>query len=290
MLGGVTPVSDLPGTSGELGRELVTAIELARAAGALVMRVRDGGDLDVEMKTGNEPVTIADKRASELIVAGIAAAFPGDPVISEELAPAPGAMGSQRLWLIDPIDGTKDFIRGSEGFSVMIGIVRDDRAVLGVVHQPAVAPSGRTFFATPEGAWVATADGVQPLHVSAVATAGEIRLVASASHRSDDIDRVKATLGIDNELNIGSVGVKLSLIAMGVRDLYVNPWPKTKAWDSCAPQAILERAGGRLTDLFGGRISYTGELRHTKGLVASNGLVHDDVVARLAPLFSHLRA
>ena len=75
---------------------------------------------------------------------------------------------------------------------------------------------------------------------------------------------------------------------MGVRDLYVNPWPKTKVWDTCAPQAILERAGGRLTDLFGGPLDY-GELRQPRGLVASNGRVHDEVVAKLAPLFEHLR-
>src|SRR5262249_24303999 len=87
-----------------------------------------------------------------------------------------------------------------------------------------------------------------------------------------------------------SVGVKLSLIAMGVRDLYVNPWPKTKAWDTCAPEAILERAGGKLTDLFGDSIAYDGpDLRHPRGLVASNGHVHDEVIARIAPLFERLR-
>jgi 3'(2'), 5'-bisphosphate nucleotidase len=99
---------------------------------------------------------------------------------------------------------------------------------------------------------------------------------------------VKERLGIGDEQNVGSVGVKLCLIAAGVRDLYVNPQAKTKAWDTCAPEAILARAGGRLTDLRGAAIEYAGDLMHRRGLVASNGRVHDEVVQKLAPLFPHL--
>jgi 3'(2'), 5'-bisphosphate nucleotidase len=274
----------LPGTSGTLGQELIRALELARAAGDLVRRLQ-GGELGVEMKPGDEPVSVADRRASELIVAGLTASFPGDPVISEELPPAPGAFGAPRLWLVDPIDGTKDFIRGEDGYSVMIGLVSGGRPALGVVHQPA---ADRTFYATPDGAWVARGGAASPLAVSPIASAGEARLVVSRSHRSPDIDRVKERLGIGDEENVGSVGVKLCLIAMGVRDLYVNPQAKTKAWDTCAPEAILTRAGGRLTDLLGAPIEYHGDLAHRRGLVASNGRVHDEVVQRLAPLFSHL--
>lgn len=268
-----------------LAEELARALDLARRAGALV-RGLQGGELGVELKPGDEPVSVADRRASELIVAGLAAAFPADPIISEELPPAPGAFGAPRLWLVDPIDGTKDFIRGEDGYSVMIGLVSGGRPALGVVYQPV---PDRTFYATPDGAWVTVGGGAPaPLAVSAVARAGEARLVASRSHRSVDIDRVKERLGITDEKNIGSIGVKLCLIAAGLDDLYVNPQSKTKAWDTCAPEAILERAGGRLTDLLGAPIAYRGELAHRRGLVASNGLVHDEVVQRLAPLFSHL--
>ena len=271
--------------SSKLEQELARAMELAREAGELVRRLQ-GGDLGVELKPGDEPVSVADRRASELIVAGLRAAFPDDPVISEELPPAPGAFGAPRLWLVDPIDGTKEFIRGEDGYSVMIGLVAEGRPALGVVHQPAAS---RTFYATPDGAWVATAGGeITPLAVSAVADPGAARLVSSRSHRSADIDRVKERLGIGDEQTIGSVGVKLCLIAAGVRDLYVNPQAKTKAWDTCAPEAILARAGGRLTDLLGAPIEYRGELAHRRGLVASNGRIHDEVVQKLAPLFAHL--
>jgi 3'(2'), 5'-bisphosphate nucleotidase len=253
------------------------------------MKLRTGA-LDVELKPGDEPVTIADRRASELIVEGLRRTFGSDPLISEELAPPPGALGASRLWLVDPIDGTKDFIRGLDGFSVMIGLIDGGRPALGVVHQPAVGPRGRTFFATPDGgAFAFVGDQIEPMRVSGTATAAEARLVASASSRTESTDRVKSTLGITDELNVGSVGVKLALIALGLRDLYVNPIPKTKAWDTCAPEAILTRAGGRLTDLFGAPIDYT-ELGHPRGLVASNGHVHDEVIAKLAPMFGAMRA
>lgn len=268
-----------------MNRELDIALALARQAGSLVTQMRQGG-LDVEMKPGDEPVTAADRTSNELIVRGLAAAFPDDAIISEELPPDPSASGAVRLWLVDPIDGTKDFIRGGDGFSVMIGLAIDGRPVVGVVHQPTI---DRTFCATPDGAFVDESGTRRPLVVSDIATASTARLVASASHRSGDIDRVKSTLGIDDEQNIGSVGVKLGLIAMGLRDLYVNPWPKSKAWDTCAPEAILTRAGGRLSNLFGEPIVYGGELRHPRGLVASNGGIHDEVVAKIAPLFGALR-
>lgn len=265
-------------------RELARAIELARLAGAEVMRMQRG-ELQVEMKPGDEPVTVADRRASELLVAGLAASFPADPIISEELTPAPGALGAPRFWLVDPIDGTKDFIRGEDGYSVMIGLVCDGRPAVGVVYQPAI---DRLFYGTPDGALMTYQGATTPLAVSSVAAAADVRLVASKSHRSPDLDRVKQQLGIANELNIGSVGVKLCVIAAGMRDLYVNPAAKTKAWDTCAPEAILVPAGGRLSDLFGTPIDYTKELAHRRGLVASNGLVHDEVVAKLTPLFAHL--
>jgi 3'(2'), 5'-bisphosphate nucleotidase len=266
--------------------EIARAIDLARQAGAEVVRMRRG-ELGVEMKPGDEPVTVADRRASELIVAGLRYTFPTDPIVSEELPADAAAFASKRLWLVDPIDGTKDYIRGGDGFSVMIGLVIDGRPALGVVHQPTL---DRTYFATPDGgAHVLAAGTARELRVSDVATAGEARLVASASHRTADIDRVKEQLGIDDEQNIGSVGVKLCLIAQGSRDLYINPSAKTKAWDTCAPEAILVRAGGRLTDLGGSPIDYSGDLRHRRGLAASNGLIHDEVIGRLSPLFAHLR-
>jgi 3'(2'), 5'-bisphosphate nucleotidase len=279
------PALALPGADGPLGRELRVACDLAVAAGVEILKLRRG-ELGVEFKPGDEPVTIADRRASELIVAGLTAAFPADVVISEELADDPRRLAARRVWYVDPIDGTKDYIRGADGFSVMIGLCDGAVPVLGVVHQPT---TGRTYFATPDGgAHVRADDGaIAALVPSTTAAAAAAKLVVSASHRSAAIDEVKGALGIADEANIGSVGLKLCLIAAGVRDLYVNPAAKTKSWDTCAPEAILARVGGRLTDLGGQPISYAiAELGHRYGLVASNGHVHDEVIGRLGPLFA----
>jgi 3'(2'), 5'-bisphosphate nucleotidase len=265
-------------------RELAEALRLARAAGALVLDVRRG-DLGVEMKAGDEPVTIADRRSSELIVAGLRAAFPADVVISEEHPDDRARLTARRVWYVDPIDGTKDFIRGDSGFAVMIGMTEDSRPTTGVVYQ---AAADRMFWATPDaGAWVQVADeAAHRIAVSTVSAPGDIRLVASKSDRSTTIDDVKSALGIASEVNVGSVGLKLALIALGERDLYVNPWPKCKAWDTCAPEAIIRAAGGVLTDLYGAPVRYDeADLGRLHGLVASNGHVHEAVIAQLSSLF-----
>ena len=126
---------------------------------------------------------------------------------------------------------------------------------------------------------------VSPMY-SDVREPSQIRMVASKSHRSETIDRVRAELGISDELNVGSVGLKLGLIAEGLRDLYVNPAGHSKLWDACGPEAILAEAGGRLSDVTGAPLDYRGaELGNVRGLIASNGLLHDEVVRRLAALF-----
>ena len=263
--------------------ELEAALNAARAAGEVIQRLYRS-NLAVQIKADRSPVTEADLQAERVIRAVLSEQFPGYGFYGEETGQH--AMDAENIWLVDPIDGTKDYIRNEDGYSVMIGLVCDGRPTVGVVHQPTL---DRTYFATPDGgAHVEHAGVCTPLAVSNVATSAAVRLVASKSHRSADLDRVKIALGIDNELNIGSVGLKLSVIATGTHDLYVNPSAKTKAWDTCAPEAILVRAGGRLSDMFGGPIEYRGELQHRRGLIASNAAVHDEVVQKLGPLFPQL--
>lgn len=271
-------------TSQSFQRELEVAERLAAEAADIACRYRDG-DLKVELKAGDEPVTIADRAASRLIVEGLMAAFPDDVVISEERADDLRRLEADRVWYVDPIDGTKDFIRGNDGFSVMIGLNVAHVPTVGVVFQPV---GSRIFCAAPDiGAWFRSPEH-QPrkLQVSAVERLEDLRLVASNSHRDSNIDRVKSALGIDNEFNIGSVGLKLSLIALAERDLYVNPATKCKTWDTCAPEAILHAAGGLMTDLHGAPLRYDEEqMLRTTGMVASNGRIHDQIIAKLSPLF-----
>lgn len=265
-------------------RELEVARDLALAAGKVVLDRRDG-DLAVETKAGGEPVTRADRDASDLIVAGLARAFPDDLAISEEAPPDLARLATaERAWFVDPVDGTRDFIRGDVGFAVMIGLTVGGRPRLGVVYQPI---GENLFLASPEvGCLLTEGTGTRRLRVSGLRDASLIRLVASKSHRTSKIDEVKAVLGVEDELNLGSVGLKLGLIALGERDLYVNPSSHSKAWDTCAPEAILAHAGGRLTDLHGRPLEYRGpDLWNHRGLLASNGILHDEVLAKIRPIF-----
>jgi 3'(2'), 5'-bisphosphate nucleotidase len=187
--------------------------------------------------------------------------------------------------VVDPLDGTQDFIGGLEGFAVMIGLLEAGRPVLGVVHCPVARA---TYRAIARGGAELLLSGAPPapLRPTAIAELGAVRLVASKSHRSERIDHAKAALGISDELNVGSVGLKVGLIARGERELYLNPDGHCRLWDTCAPEAILVEAGGRITDLHGDPLRYDpGQLRLNHGIVATNGACHDAVLAALAPLF-----
>ena len=140
----------------------------------------------------------------------------------------------------------------------MIGLCVDGIPTLGIVNQPTQL---QTFIGAPGMGAQRWREGETPLPmaVSKERELAKLRLVASRSHRTPEIDEVKSALGIQDEKNIGSVGLKLSLIALCERDLYVNAKPFCKAWDTCAPEAILVAAGGRVTDLFGNALTYQEE-------------------------------
>jgi len=272
-----------PLDSKDLSRELEIARTVAVEAAALVASFK-GRPLDVQRKPGGEPVSAADLESSELIVRRLSAAFPGDAILSEELPDDSARLHNPRVWMIDPIDGTSDFVRGDPGYVVMIGLCVEGRPALGVVAQPSTQAVWMGVVGA--GAWKDEPgkDRV-PIRVSSVSEPRDIRLVASKSHRSEYYERFRHALGITDELALGSVGLKVAMIAQGSRDLYVYPGSQTKIWDSCGPEAILTAAGGMVTDSDGIPLRYTESALHNpRGVVASNGLVHRqaiDAVARL---------
>jgi 3'(2'), 5'-bisphosphate nucleotidase len=267
----------------DLSRELETAAGIAREASVLV-RGYHGKRLAVQIKGDDEPVTEADHAASELIVGRLKAAFPDDAILSEEIPDSGERLGRPRVWMVDPIDGTRDFVRGEDGFVVMIGLAVDGRPAVGAVAHPV---SGAVYSgAAGAGAWRDGPGGERTaLRTSTVSRPPDIRLVASKSHRSARIDAVKRALQITDEMNIGSIGLKIGLVSEGVRDLYVYTGGRTKIWDTCGPEAILAAAGGRMTDAHGKPLVYDeADLHNRHGLVASNGPLHDFVIEALAPI------
>ena len=266
-------------------RELEVARELALAA-ADIVRTYMGRPISVESKVGNEPVTEADRAANAYIVEHLARAFPHDVILSEELPDDGSRHGAERVWMVDPIDGTSDFILGEKGFCVMIGLTVAGIPTVGVLSQPT---TNKTYGGiVGGGAWLETAGGPRvALHTSTLARPPGIRLVASKTHRTARVDAVRRALQIEDEINIGSVGLKIGLVAEAARDLYVYTGGRTKIWDTCGPEAVLVAAGGRVTDMDGQPLAYTKtELYNQRGIIASNGPLHDHVLQALAPLLA----
>ena len=254
--------------------ELSIVLPLVRQAGEIALRY-SRGPLQVSYKGKNDPVTQADREINHLLVAGLRRAFPDDAVLAEESADHPEArLGNPRLWCVDPLDGTREFTERLPQWCIMVGLAVHERATLGVVYAPA-KPLLMVGVAS-AGAWQWTEDGWQRLQVSRVQDPAEATVVVSRSHRSPKTDALLQALGIRREIRHGSVGLKISLLALQQADLYLHPSGGTKEWDLCAPEAILHGAGGRMTDLWGRPFRYNRpDPRNPHGLIASNGFLHE---------------
>jgi 3'(2'), 5'-bisphosphate nucleotidase len=270
------------------GRELSVALELAREAGAAILDLYEG-PLDIEQKANaddREPVTQADRLANEIIVARLGQEFPGDGILAEESIDTSHRLHKSRVWMIDPLDGTTGFIDGNGDFAVQIGLTENGECVLGVVYQPL---TGVLYRATRgRGTWIERPDfEPEQGHVSDHREISTMRLAASRSHPSPRMGQVLQAFGIREKVLRGSVGIKVGLIVEQQCDLYVHLSPRTKQWDTCAPEVILNEAGGRITDLFGRPLRYNhADVQNRNGVVASNGVSHSQIVAALQPLLS----
>jgi 3'(2'), 5'-bisphosphate nucleotidase len=266
--------------------ELHVALKLAREAGDVIMSFYNG-PLHIEQKReaeDREPVTQADRIANDLIVQGLTRDFAEDGILAEESVDTDRRLEKRRVWMVDPLDGTTGFIDGNGDFAVQIGLSEEGNCVLGVVYQPV---SGVLYRAVQGGGTWIERPGVEPqrAQVSSHTNIHLMRLAASRSHRSKRMDRVVRSLGVQKEVQRGSVGVKVGLIVEQLCDLYVHLSPRTKQWDTCAPEIILREAGGEISDLFGGPLRYNvPEVQNRNGLVATNGLAHKDVIKQLKPL------
>jgi len=263
------------------------ATELARSAGAVLLRHYHSPFL-VEQKVNAlqemEEVTAADREANDLIVNRLSAEFPDDGILAEESKDTERRLEKERVWLIDPMDGTKNFVQRDGDFAVQIGLAVNGESVLGAVYQPV---RELLYYATKGGgAWIEVPGrNLERMSVSARTNPHEMTLASSRSHRSPRMERVVGLFGFKQEVRRGSVGVKIGLITEQQADLYLHLSPSTKQWDTCAPEIILHEAGGRLTDLFGQPLRYNGvRIDNRNGIVATNGAAHEMVIEQLQPL------
>lgn len=269
--------------------EIDAAKALARRAGSLILEYY-AKEIIAEEKLGvdnfYEPVTEADRMASRIIVEGLSKQFPDDAVLSEEEKDDPiQRLTKRRAWIIDPIDGTAGFVQKDGDFAVQIGLAEDGEPMAGVVY----LPDFDTMYSATKGggAFVERNGETTRLATSNKARFHQMRMAVTRHHWSNKMNRVIKEFGFRNHCRRGSVGLKIGLIAEGVCDIYIHLSPRTKLWDTCAPQIILEEAGGRLTDIFGERMRYDVEdLQNHNGIVASNGAAHDEAIKRLKPLLT----
>jgi 3'(2'), 5'-bisphosphate nucleotidase len=231
---------------------LALAIDLVERAGAEIRTIRDRG-FQVHRKADQSVVTEADHAAETIILAGLRLALPGCTVIAEEEA-AGGKItaATSEFWLVDPLDGTREFTSGGDDFAVNIGLVRNGRPVLGVVGVPA---TGEVFSGiVGVGAW-RQSDG-RTTSIAARPPPAEGLTVVASRHHGDQarMDAFLAGRAVARVVNFGS-SLKFCRLAEGQADLYPR-FGRTMEWDTCAPHAVLEAAGGAVETLDGTALRY----------------------------------
>ncbi|HRP46379.1 MAG TPA: 3'(2'),5'-bisphosphate nucleotidase CysQ [Trueperaceae bacterium] len=255
-------------------------VALADAAGAAILKIY-ATDFAVTKKADASPVTAADVASQRVIIEGLARLTPSVPVIAEETQAPSFAerRGWRRFWLVDPLDGTKEFVKRNGEFSVNIALVEDGVPVLGVVHAP-VAGITYTGVAAHAGhaasAWRFDAEGgAHPIHTRPPEN-GVVRVMVSRSHSNEAtqafIEKLRQEYGAVETIARGSA-IKSCLVADGTAHFYPRLGP-TMWWDTAAAQAVLMAAGGEMVAIVGGApLKYSGDLLSNPGFLAAYGLV-----------------
>jgi 3'(2'), 5'-bisphosphate nucleotidase len=227
---------------------------IARAAGREILDVYAQGATARVLKEDDSPLTAADQRSHRLIGSALAALTPGVPVLSEEAAQPPYAERARwaRHWLVDPLDGTREFLSRNGEFTVNIALIEAHAPVLGVVHVPV---SDTTYCGIP-GEGATRQVGSRPAQAVEVAgrAAHPVRVVGSRSHRGDSLDGFLARLGAHELKAVGS-SLKFCMLAEGAADVYPRLGP-TSEWDTAAGHAVLLAAGGTVVELDGQPLRY----------------------------------
>jgi 3'(2'), 5'-bisphosphate nucleotidase len=230
-----------------------------------------------------------DRETQEIVLSHLSSAFPGDAFRAEEETPvltrlAGSDSGRPRLWIIDPIDGTRGFAMKNGEFSVMVGLVEAGTVVVGVVSEP--IRRRLTYATRGGGCWRCDGDGrAERCRVSTTDRLPGATLTVSRSSSGRNRSRHVEALGEVRLLAAYSAGLKLAHVARGEADLYLNVYPNFNDWDICAGQVLVEEAGGKVCGLKGQEIQYgPGRGAQRDGLLASNGLVHQAALAALQGL------
>jgi len=237
-------------------RELLACVaDIARQAGREILEVYGAGEVAALMKADRSPLTAADLAAHRSICEALHSLTPGVPVLSEEAADTPFATraGWQRYWLVDPLDGTREFVKRNGEFTVNIALVEDRHSVLGVVLAPV---SGELYVAEQgQGAWLQAQADAPWQRIRTRALGQPVLVAGSRSHGGVQGDVLQRVIGSDYQLVPLGSSLKFCLIARGAADVYLR-LGLTSEWDTAAAQCVLEEAGGAVLDLAGQPFRY----------------------------------
>jgi len=248
-------------------KELEVAQELAKNAGIAVKAMQKTSTFTFK-KDGNGPVSQADFLADEIIQKGLSSHFPHDIIVSEESADeTAGLPKAHRVWLVDPIDGTSDFVRGGQDYCVMIGLLINGAPTLGVVYAPETDTLWSAIYSEKEGENSVFLQRNQNGAISMVPTqtfpkAVHPIVIASKNHPSPLADKIAEALQPSKVTRMGSLGLKLAAMAEGQADLYIAATRRIKVWDTCAPFVILLAAGGLIHTFSQNEVPFGPTLSH----------------------------
>jgi 3'(2'), 5'-bisphosphate nucleotidase len=262
--------------------ELQVALEAADLAGQLILE--HYAKFQVIPDAPANISTDTDRQSQALILGHIHKVFPQDALRAEEagqgLADVPDT--GKRLWIVDPIDGTRGFARKNGEFSVMVGFVEDGRVAVGVVAEP--APGRLTYAVRGGGCWKQDGAGGEPVgcHVTTTKQLSAAAVVQSHSRKGAPAAPALTALAPARVIETYSAGIKLAIVARGEADIYLNTYDACHDWDICAGHILVEEAGGRVTNLQGDypRYGLPGAIQ-AQGLLASNGVLHDPALAAI---------
>jgi 3'(2'), 5'-bisphosphate nucleotidase len=265
-----------------LNRELEVAIHAARAAGKVILEQYADPEPAFELKPDQSPVTVADKTANASLVAELAAAFPEDAILSEESPDDPVRFSRRRVWILDPLDGTRDFLAKTGDFCVLVGLAVDGKPVLGVAYQP--TRDALYYARKGGGAFLETGGATHTITTSKRDQPTELRVGISRLNPDEGLGKVLAAAGLAPRAVQMGASVKHMALARGDLDAVMNLSAAEQEWDTCAPEVILTEAGCTVTDGDGHPFLYNQkDLHRRRGSIASNGRCHNLMIRVMAP-------
>lgn len=253
--------------------ELDIAIEAAKKATNEILEIYQRS-FETYKKNDGSPITEADLKSNEIIKEVLSQTE--HVILSEEDKDDQSRLSKDIIWIVDPLDGTSDFIDKTGEFTVMIALIKNKKPVLGVISWP----TEKTLFVAQKGsgAFRYSNDKWEKISVTLVTELSKCRTVGSRHHLSDKEKLFIKKLGIEDFTSIGS-SLKVGKISSGEAEAYITSTNKMKEWDSAASYCIISEAGGKMTDMLGNDITYNNkEVFHQNGILVTNGLIHNKIV------------